>query len=173
MQGLVLGGAGATVWHHSLQGHGPRRLASRIIAIPTATNAQLVEATGCRGALDLLLHAHPRSATARVAGDNLAAVRYGAGTGRYRRIALQAQMEHGLQRLATAGWTLIWQAVRRRLNRAADALATLALAWASALFADGCRSVQTFTLWHDHPPPARPRTMPENVYNALLSIGTP
>ena len=137
------------------------------------TNAQLAEATGCRGTLDLLTEVHSHPSTARVAGDNLAAVRYGAGTGRYRRLALQAQMEHGLQRLATAGWTLRWQAVRRRLNRAADALATLALAWANALYALGHRCVHVFTVWHDHPLPPRPSSMPERVYLALQALGVP
>ena len=171
VDGVWVAGAGATLWRHSPAGHGPLRLASRIIAIPATTNAQLAEATGCRGALGLLAEVHPHPSTARIAGDNLAAIRYGAGTGRYRRLALQAQMEHGLQRLSAAGWTLRWQAVRRRLNRAADTLATLALAWASSLYALGHRSVQVFTIWHDQQLPPRPSSMPARVYSTLQALG--
>jgi hypothetical protein len=60
-----------------------------------------------------------------VVGDNLAAIRYGAGTGRYRRLHLAQQMDFALRQASEAGWTLTWQAVRRRLNKAADRLATL------------------------------------------------
>eukprot|EP00959_Pyramimonas_sp_CCMP1952_P125584 2626016-Pyramimonas_sp.AAC.1 len=84
---------------------------------------------------------------ARVVGDNTAAVRYGAGTGRYRRSGLQAQLEEGLAPLAAEGWVLEFQAVRRRLNGGADALATEGVEWAAELRARGDLRVQSRTRW--------------------------
>ena len=52
-------------------------------------------------------------------------VRYGAGTGRFQRPILEAQIELALGPLAQRGWALQWQAVRGRLNKAADRLATV------------------------------------------------
>eukprot|EP00959_Pyramimonas_sp_CCMP1952_P408876 8568600-Pyramimonas_sp.AAC.1 len=60
-------------------------------------------------------------------------MRYGAGTGRYRRLHLAQHMDFALRQASDSGWALTWQAVRRRLNKAADRLATLGVFWASAL----------------------------------------
>ena len=94
-----------------------------------------------------LQHATVRSA--RVVGDNLAAVRYGAGTGRFRRLHLGAQMDQALRPLAERGWTLSWQAVRRQLNGAADRLATLGVHWASRLKHAGITAARTWTVWRN------------------------
>ena len=64
-------------------------------------------------------------------------VRYGAGTGRFRRLQLQANLEAALYPLADAGWSLDFQAVRRHLNVAADRLATAACHLAATLRAAG------------------------------------
>ena len=65
-------------------------MASIIVALPDVDNAQIAEATGCRAALAALVHTDATHRAARVVGDNLAVVRYGAGTGRFQRPILQA-----------------------------------------------------------------------------------
>ena len=153
-------GAGATLWHHPPDGGAPRLLASCVIALPGVDNAQVAESCGCRAALALLAHTHNRGRAARVVGDNLAVIRYGAGTGRFRRLVLQAQMEQALAPLAAQGWTIAWQAVRRRLNKAADRLATLGVFWAEALRRQGRTQMARHESWHDLPAPPLPDAFP-------------
>ena len=133
-----LAGAGATLWRHHLAGGPPVCVARGTVAIPRVATAQMAEALGCRAALELLRHVEGDGRRARVVGDNLAVVRYGAGTARIRRPQIQAHLELALSQAARAGWVLDWQAVRRRLNKAADAMATEAVHWAHKLRAQGC-----------------------------------
>ena len=154
-------GAGATLWHFPPDGGEPVQLASVVIALPASDNAQVAEATGCRAGLALLPHTSGRRA-ARVVGDNLAVVRYGAGTGRFRGLNLQAQMELALAPLAQRGWTLQWHAVRRRLNKAADRLATLGVFWAACLRRHGHERTSVYTVWHAHPLPDAPPQFPDS-----------
>ena len=84
---------------------------------------------------------------ARIVGDNLPVISYGVCTARLRRLHLQAHMEQGLGDTLMQGWTLTWQAVRRRLNRAADALATDGLRWAAQLRQLGNLSMQVRVTW--------------------------
>ena len=70
-------------------------------------------------------------------GDNLGVIRYGAGTARLRRIEMQMHLEPVLADAYAAGWALDWQAVRRRLNTEADALATRGVFWAARLARTG------------------------------------
>ena len=160
-------GAGATLWHFPPDGGEPQLLASTVVALPGCDNAQVAEATGCRAALALLAHTHGRRA-ARVVGDNLAVVRYGAGTGRFQRVPLQAQMELSLGPLAQRGWALQWHAVRRRLNKAADRLATLGVFWAASLARRGDMDVRTHTVWHARPLPPVPLHFPDAAAASLL-----
>ena len=153
-------GAGATLWRHSLDGSAPRLIASCVIALPGSDNAQFAETSGCRAGLGLLPAADPDLRAARIAGDNLAVVRYGAGTGRYRRLQLCDQMDQGLRPLAERGWMLSWIAIRRRLNKAADRLATLGVFWAARLKAAGSDTVTIWTVWHDSPTPPTPSYFP-------------
>ena len=141
-------GAGATLWRRDCEGGPPQLAASCVVALPGTDNAQIAEATGCRAALALLTGPDPDYRAARVVGDNLAAVRYGAGTGQYRRIHLGEQMDPALRPLAEGG-ALTWQAVRRRLNVAADRLAALGVFWAHALAKNGTTRALTWTVWHD------------------------
>eukprot|EP00959_Pyramimonas_sp_CCMP1952_P102593 2146057-Pyramimonas_sp.AAC.1 len=97
----------------------------------------MAEVAGCRAGLALLPHLEGPTRMARIVGDNLAAVRYGAGTARYRRLHLAQQMEDALGQVGSAGWVLTWQAVRRRLNKAADSLATIGVYWADSLRREG------------------------------------
>ena len=148
------------LWQHSTDGSPPRCIASIVVAIPCSDSAQTAETTGCRAGLSLLDDCTEQGKAARVVGDNLAAVRYGAGTGRYRRLHLCAQMDQALRPLASKGWTLTWQAVRRRLNKGSDSLATLGVLWADRLKQAGIEAMQTWVVWHGQPHPAPPPHFP-------------
>ena len=163
-----VGGAGATLWHHPPDGAAPILVASCVVALPGVNNAQVAEACGCRAALALLASTRDLGRAARVVGDNLAVIRYGAGTGRFKRLILQAQLEQALAPLAARGWTLTWQAVRRRLNKAADRLATLGVFWAEALRRTGRTEMAQHTVWHQLPPPPPPPQFPMPAAAALL-----
>jgi hypothetical protein len=103
------------------------------LALPHGDNAQLAEAMGGRLAINLLRASPADRRQASVAGDNLPVVRYCAGTSRLHSPALHEHLDQGLADLAVEGWDVTWVAVRRRLNRAADACATAALQWAAHL----------------------------------------
>ena len=100
------------------------RVASATMALPRATDSQVAEAWAAHLAM-LLLRARPEGERrARISGDNLTVARHCAAQGRLRRPCTQAVLEPVLARLATGGWRVTWQAIRRRLNMAADAEAT-------------------------------------------------
>ena len=44
-----------------------------------------------------------------------------------------ARLDYRLGALLSQGWNIQWRAVRRRLNQAADRLATAGVQWASTL----------------------------------------
>ena len=94
----------------------------------------------------------PPHRAARVVGDNLPVLQYGAGAGRLRRPAMYAAIAGPLAALAADGWTLDWTAVRRRLDKAADAGATTAVFWARRLWADGVRRPVEWTEWSARDP---------------------
>ena len=73
--------------------------------------------------------------------------RYCAGTGRLRHPAMQAHLDGPLDAAAELGWRLDWQAVRRRLNEAADGLAGLGLAEVARRAARGDWGVHVAALW--------------------------
>ena len=62
---------------------------------------------------------------------------------------MQAQLELSLGNVLTQGWSITWQAVRRRLNTAADALATAGVHWAAQLADAGHYTTQTQIQWCD------------------------
>ena len=103
---------------------------------------------GCHAALHLLAALQPRSRHARVVGDNLAVIRYGAGTARLRRPAMQGLIGPTLSRLESTGWVLDWRAVRRRLNSAADTVATTGVFDAARLAEAGGLEPTLHTTWH-------------------------
>ena len=90
----------------------------------------MAEAFGCRAALELLWRYGEGTGRARVVGDNLAVVRYCAGTARLRARPQQALLEDALANASARGWVLDWQAVRRNLNSLADRHATRGVFWA-------------------------------------------
>ena len=101
---------------------------------PSTPFAQSAEAAGCGAALGLLLaHAGPGPRRAAISGDNLAVIRFGAGVGRLARPDMFLRLCHLQAALLCRGWTLTWRAVRRRLNQAADELATIGVTWAGQL----------------------------------------
>ena len=75
-----LAGAGAVLWQHTPGGAGPVQVAETTVALPWNASAQLAEAYGCRAALELLDSVDADCRRARIVGDNLAVVRYGAAT---------------------------------------------------------------------------------------------
>ena len=132
---------------------------------PVGCLAQVAEAIGCRMALALLLELSPAARAARVVGDNLAVVRYGAGTARIRRAEIQSHLEISLSAAVAAGWRLSWQAVPRRLNGDADSLAAEARRWAANLQAEHVLQTQVTIDWL--PAAAAYRPLP---HLALLAI---
>ena len=67
-----------------------------MVAIPWGATAQVAEAHGCRAALGLLRHAEGVPKRARIVGDNLAVIRYGAATAALRATPQQAILEVAL-----------------------------------------------------------------------------
>ena len=128
----------------------PTCVARTTVAIPWAASAQLAEALGCRAALELLGAVGDGGRRARVVGDNLAVIRYGAGTVGLRALPQQSILEGALAAVYARGWQLSWQAVRRRLNGEADRLATLGIRWAERCRAQGHGQLRQRTEWHPH-----------------------
>ena len=93
----------------------------------------------------------------------MAVIRYGAGTARIRRPELQAHLEIGIGEALSAGWSLAWQAVRRRLNHEADELATAGRSEALRMLAQGRAEILTHVDWSLESHPLR----------ALQAAGTP
>ena len=79
---------------------------------------------------------------ARIIGDNLGVVRYGAEKGHLRRPEMHRPMAGPLATCAEKGWQIKWRAVRRRLNKAADAVATEGVEWAHRLLKQGISAVR-------------------------------
>ena len=67
---------------------------------------------------------------------------------------MQGLLEPGLGRLASAGWGLSWVAVRRRLNTAADELATEGLFRAAGLARSGDVGPHIEEWWDEDRDPA-------------------
>ena len=114
-----------------------RRVASASMALPEVSDSQVAEAWGAHLAALLLRERPDGERRVRISGDNLAVVRHCASQGRLRRPCAQAVLEPVLARLASGGWRVSWQAVRRRSNMAADAEATDGVFWAARLRRDG------------------------------------
>ena len=152
IRGTRVAGAGATLWRHDVHGGPPSCIARAQVAIPWDAGAQVAEAFGCCAALSLLEHVDTDPRSARIVGDNLGVIRYCAGTARLRRATMQAQLERSVGNVLARGWSLTWQAVRRRLNTAADVLATSGVRWAAQLADAGQYAVQTHVQWHDDDP---------------------
>ena len=134
-QGGRAAGAGAILWGPASADGQRTPLRTATVALPGVPHAQEAEAAGCGAGLGMLggMATDGFPLRAMVAGDNLGVVRYGAGTARLRRPEMAARIDEQLGRLLAAGWRISWRAVRRRLNRAADRLATAGFHWAEEL----------------------------------------
>ncbi len=169
IEGTAHAGAGATLWLRTAAGP-PRCAAMAFVALPNGDNAQLAEAMGGRLAINLLRASGTARRQASVVGDSLQAVRFCAGTSRLHSPDLHEHLDQGLADLAVEGWDVTWVAVRRRLNRAADACATAALQWAAHLAAapgsSPAEGPQTFMLWRDAPT-SRPPGLPHVEWPSL------
>ena len=147
IDGHRVAGAAAVLWGPPAEGGDRPAVARTRLALPQEPHAQLAEAEGCGAALRLLRRLDPMHRAARVVGDNLAVLQFGAGLGRLRRPAMHSAISGPLAALLADGWSLEWTAVRRRLNQAADAGATSAVHWAGRLRADGLRRTVEWTEW--------------------------
>jgi hypothetical protein len=148
IHGHRVAGAGAVLWDDASDTGGPALVAEAQVALPGETTAPVAEAWGLRLALALLDVWKPRRRVARVIGDNLAVIRYGAAQGRIHRTHLHSILEQPLSRAALTGWQLHWSAVRRRFNRHADRMATEAVLYAGDLALAGRAAPVTRIVWH-------------------------
>ena len=136
--GAAMGGA-ALLWSARFEDGRRMLLAEASAAIPWATSATEAEAWGLRVGLGLIRQAGSQAASRKleVFGDNLAVVRFGAGTGRVRDPSVWALISAPLAQCLGVGWGVRWHAVRRRFNTAADAAASKARDEASAMASAG------------------------------------
>ena len=84
---------------------------------------------------------------ARIIGDNFGVVRYGAECGALRNLAMHQPLADAIANAAEKGWALKWRAVRRRLNKAADEVATEGVHWAHRLQQIGVCEPRTHVEW--------------------------
>ena len=148
LQGQRVGGAGATLW--VLCPWSGRRfcVVTAVVALPGVDDSQEAEPWGARMALMLVRERGEGVRRARISGDNLAIVRYCAHQGRLLRPGTQALLGDALTNLCEGGWQVAWQAVRRRLNMAADAAATEGVFWAGRIRREEIREPRFVTRRH-------------------------
>ena len=137
VRGRRVAGVGGVVWGGADRDSARAVIAKATVAIPSQHYAAYAEAFGCRTALIWLVARGGYARAARVAGDNLAVVRYCAQVGRLRRLAIQRLLEASLANVYARGWCLDWVAVRRILNKEADALATAGIMRAARMAETG------------------------------------
>ena len=142
IRGRRVAGAGALLWGPP-DASGRRVIRARATAaLPAEEHAQVAEAWGLRLGLLLLRRLRPEDRRARIVGDNLAVIRHGASMGRLRRANMHSLIGPVLTAVHSQGWALDWCAVRRRLNAAADHVAT------DAVFQAARRAEQGFMRPH-------------------------
>ena len=124
VRGLRVGGVGAVLWCMDTRSGLRRRVGAATMALPWVADSQVAEAWGEHLAMLLLMERSDGDRRIRICGDSLAVVWHCAAQGRLHRPCAQAILEPVLARLATGGWRVTWQAIRRRLNMVADAEAT-------------------------------------------------
>ena len=147
MDGPRVAGAGTILWGRHPATEVVHRVAGAAMAFPASGRSQTAEAWGARMAIDLVCPSGADRRHSPVSGDNLAVVRFCAGQARLRRPAMQSVIDPGLARLMLEGRGIQRLAVRRRLNMAADAIATGAVHWAIRLRAGGSLEPQQEVRW--------------------------
>ena len=151
--GTPAAGAGAILWHiHSLGP--PTCIARAILAIPCHSSAPLAEAHACGLALHLLTslarehwESHGSTLRARLVGGCIPVIRYAAAQARFRSANQRAPVDLGLGTTSAIGWNIEWQAVHRRHNSHAHALAQIAVVWANDLRLRGELDCRTQIEW--------------------------
>ena len=117
-------GAGACLWGGTDHLGDRPPVAHAIVALPDDRHAQVAEAWGCAAAIMLVLKHVSRTSRVLFVGDNLAVVRFAAAQGTLRQPSMAGPLHTFLSKLSLTGHLTAWVAVRRRHNKAADALAT-------------------------------------------------
>ena len=129
-------GAGAIIWTLGANGE-VQEIARACAALPGESWSPIAEAWGLRLALLLAVrHVRP-GRRLRVVGDNVAVIRFGAAQGRLRNPDHESLISPVLCDALLRSIHLSWTAVRRRYNRAADAVATEGVRWAARLATTG------------------------------------
>ena len=120
---LVAGG-GAAIWSEADHNGGRTCIAQVVISTPRLRSSMLAESTGLAHAISYLAGACGCPGPISVLGDNFPLVRMAACNARLRSDPCWIEVEGALMLLAGRRWRPQWHAVRRHLNKAADALAT-------------------------------------------------
>ena len=118
-------GAGAVLWSEPDQDGRRECLAQLAVATPRLRNSMLGEAAGMAYGILLVASVVGSPGPMSILGDNLPVVRLGACNARMRADGVWREVEDALMLVAGRRWPTRWHAVRRHLNRDADALATL------------------------------------------------
>ena len=146
-------GAGALLWHIHSSG-APTCIARAILATPGDSSASLAESHACGLALRLLTSlarhhwgTHGSALRARLVGDCIPVIRYASAQARFRSANQRAPIDHGVGSVSEVGWNLEWQAVNRRHNSHAHALARIAAGWANDLCLRGSRAHRSLIEW--------------------------
>ena len=139
-------GAGALLWHIHSSGP-PTCVARAILAIPGDISASLAESHACGLALTLLTslarehwETHGSTLRARIVVGCIPVIRYASAQARFRSASQRIPIDHGLGLTSEIGWSLDWQAVNRRRNSHAHALARVAAGCANGLCLQGIRA---------------------------------
>ena len=132
----------------------PTCVARAILAIPGDISASLAESHACGLALPLLTslarehwEAHGSTLRARIVGDCIPLIRYASAQARFRSANQGIPIDHGLGLTSEIGWSLGWQAVNRRHNSHAHALARVAAGWANDVSLHGIRASRSQVEW--------------------------
>ena len=143
-------GAGAAIWSEA-DAEGRREcLAQMTISAPRLRSSMLAEAAGLAYGVLTLAHVCNHPGPIAILGDNLPIIQLGACNSRLRNDPVWAEVEDALMLLARRLWKPQWHAVRRHLNRAADALATMGVIDALRRLDTGCSTQhEEILIWHD------------------------
>ena len=143
----------ALLWHIRSSGP-PTCIARAILATQGDSSASLAESHACGLALMLLTSlardhggTHGSTLRARLVGDCISVIRYASAQARFRSANQRAPIDHGLGSVSEIGWNLEWQAVNRRHNSHAHALARIAAVWANDLCLHGSRAHRSLIEW--------------------------
>ena len=138
-------GAGALLWYIHSSGP-PTCIARAIFAAPGDNSAAIAESHACGLGLSLLTSlarehwsTHGSTLRARLVGACIPVIRYASAQSRFRSADQRAHIDHGLRQTSEIGWGIEWQAVNRRHNSHAHALARIATIWANDLYREGGR----------------------------------